>query len=131
MKEYILKPIMTRPTLNLTPGLDKPAVLPPRQPLPAPVIDPTKPMLKLGLDVHLEFTMVVVQKDHAQPKSPRVEERVEISGTPARRCRHQKEDGGGPGAATGHRPVALAHRPGQLRRPGLDRRVTGRLRREP
>jgi transposase len=74
MKEYILKPIMTRPTLNLTPALDKPAVvrtLPPRQPLPTPVIDPTKPMLKLGLDVHLEFTMVVVQHGHAQPKAPR------------------------------------------------------------
>ena len=71
MKEYILKPIMTPATLNLTPGLDKPAVLPPRQPLPAPVIDPTKPMLKLGLDVHLEFSMVVVQPDHAQPKAPR------------------------------------------------------------
>ena len=71
MKEYILKPIMTRPTLNLTPALDKPAVLPARQPLPTPVIDPTKPMLKLGLDVHLEFSMVVVQPDHAHPKAPR------------------------------------------------------------
>ena len=78
MKEYILKPIMTRPTLNLTADFDKPAVtavrppaLPARQPLPTPVIDPTQPMLKLGLDVHLEFTMGVVQKDHAQPKAPR------------------------------------------------------------
>ena len=71
MKEYILKPIMTRPTLNLTPSLDKPAVLPPRQPLPAPVIDPTKPMLKLGLDVHLEFIMAVVQRGHGALQSPR------------------------------------------------------------
>lgn len=78
MKEYILKPIMTRPTLNLTPGLDKPAVLPPRQPLPAPVIDPTKPMLKLGLDVHLEFSMVVVQQDHAHPKAPRKFTRAQL-----------------------------------------------------
>jgi hypothetical protein len=30
------------------------------------VIDPAKPMLKLGLDVHLEFIMSVVQKDHGQ-----------------------------------------------------------------
>ncbi|MEI2725280.1 MAG: hypothetical protein V9H26_17700 [Verrucomicrobiota bacterium] len=74
MKEYILKPIMTRPTLNLTTTLDKPAVVrpvPPRQPLPKAVMDPTKPMLKLGLDVHLEFIMVVAQKDHAHPHAPR------------------------------------------------------------
>jgi len=74
MKEYILKPIMTRPTLNLTPTFDKPAVVrsvPPRQPLPTAVIDPSKPMLKLGLDVHLEFIMAVAQKDHANPHAPR------------------------------------------------------------
>ena len=85
MKEYILKPIMTPATLNLTADFDKSAVtavrppsLPARQPLPAPVIDPSKPMLKLGLDVHLEFSMVVVQKDHAQPKSPRKFSRAEL-----------------------------------------------------
>lgn len=85
MKEYILKPIMTRPTLNLSADFDKPAVavvrppnVPPRQPLPTPVIDPAKPMLKLGLDVHLEFTMVVAQKDHAQPKAPRKFSRAEL-----------------------------------------------------
>lgn len=78
MKEYILKPIMTRPTLNLTSSADKsvvaavrPPALPPRQPLPTPVLDPGKPRLKLGLDVHLEFTMAVVQQDHSQPKAPR------------------------------------------------------------
>ena len=74
MKEYILKPIMTPPTLSLTPAYDKPAVvkiIPPRQPLPAAVIDPGKPMLKLGLDVHLEFIMAVAQKDHANPHAPR------------------------------------------------------------
>ncbi len=81
MKEYILKPIMTRPTLNLTTTLDKPAVVrpvPPRQPLPKAVIDPTKPMLKLGLDVHLEFIMVVAQKDHAHPHAPRQFTRPEL-----------------------------------------------------
>lgn len=74
MKEYILKPIMTPPTLRLTPDFDKPAVLkiiPPRQPLPTAVIDPGKPLLKLGLDVHLEFIMAVAQKDHANPHAPR------------------------------------------------------------
>ena len=74
MKEYILKPTMTRPTVTLTPTADKPAVvkiIPPRQPLPTAVIDPAKPMLKLGLDVHLEFIMAVAQKDHANPHAPR------------------------------------------------------------
>ena len=46
-------------------------ILPPRQPLPRAIIDPNKPMLKLGLDVHLEFSMVVAQKDHASPQAPR------------------------------------------------------------
>ena len=74
MKEYILKPIMAPQTLSTTGLSDKPAVarpLPPRQPLPAAVIDPKKPLLKLGLDVHLEFSMVVAQRDHANPGSPR------------------------------------------------------------
>ncbi len=70
MNEYILKPIMTPQTVSLTPSFDKPATIkfvPPRQPLPAAVIDPAKPMLELGLDVHLEFTMAVAQKDHGKP----------------------------------------------------------------
>jgi transposase len=74
MKEYILKPITTRPTVALTLNPDKPAVakiVPPRQPLPTAVIDPAKPMFKLGLDVHLEFIMAVAQKDHANPHAPR------------------------------------------------------------
>jgi len=74
MKEYILTPIMTRPTLNRTQHADKSVVarpVPPRQPLPSAVIDPNRPLLKLGLDVHLDFSMVVVQKDHANPQSPR------------------------------------------------------------
>jgi transposase len=74
MQEYILKPITTPPTVALTANPDKPAVvkiMPPRQPLPTAVIDPAKPMLKLGLDVHLEFIMAVAQKDHANPHAPR------------------------------------------------------------
>ena len=74
MKEYILKPITTPPTVALTPNPDKPAVvrnLPPRQPLPTAVIVPGHPLLKLGLDVHLEFIMAVAQKDHANPHAPR------------------------------------------------------------
>jgi transposase len=74
MKEYILKPIMTSPTVVLPPASDKAAmvkIIPPCQPLPTAVIDPGKPMLKLGLDVHLEFIMAVAQKDHANPHAPR------------------------------------------------------------
>lgn len=74
MKEYILKPITTPPTLNRTAILNKPVVarsVPPRQPLPTAVIDPTKTALKLGLDVHLEFIMAVSQQDHASLKAPR------------------------------------------------------------
>jgi hypothetical protein len=74
MKEYILKPILTPQTVSLTTSFDKPATLkifPPRQPLPTAIIDPTKPLLKLGLDVHLEFIMTVAQKDHANPHAPR------------------------------------------------------------
>ena len=74
MKEYILKPITTPPTVSLTPTPDKAAmakIIPPRQPLPTAVIDATKPMLKLGLDVHLEFIMAVAQKGHANSHAPR------------------------------------------------------------
>ena len=81
MKEYILKPIMTPATLNPTPTPDKPAMVrsvPPRQPRPSAVIDPVKPLLKLGLDVHLEFIMAVAQKDHAQPHAPRKFTRAEL-----------------------------------------------------
>ena len=81
MKEYILKPIMTPATLNLTTALDKPAVVrtvPPRQPLPTAVMDPTKPLLKLGLDVHLESLMAVAQQAHANPQAPRKFTRAEL-----------------------------------------------------
>jgi transposase len=81
MQEYILKPITTRPTVALSPTPDKPAIvklLPPRQPLPRAVIDPAKPLLKLGLDVHLEFIMAVAQKDHANPHAPRKFSRQEL-----------------------------------------------------
>ncbi len=63
MKEYILNPITTPPTVAPTPAADKPALarnLPPRQPLPTAVIDPSRPMLKLGLDVHLRRLGIVV-----------------------------------------------------------------------
>ena len=49
---------------------EKPVVarsVPHRQPLPTVVIDPAKPLLKLELDVHLEFFMAAVQNDHASP----------------------------------------------------------------
>jgi len=45
--------------------------LPPRQPLPTPVLFPDTSTLKLGLDVHLEFIMAVLQRDHASPQAPR------------------------------------------------------------
>jgi transposase len=46
-------------------------VLPPHQPLPQPVIDPTKPRLQLGLDVHLEFIMAVSQRGNTSAHAPR------------------------------------------------------------
>jgi transposase len=45
--------------------------LPPRQPLPTPVLYPDKPSIKLGLDVHLELIMAVAQREHAAPQTPR------------------------------------------------------------
>jgi transposase len=78
MKEYILKPIMTRPTLTPARTLDKPVVLPPRQPLPRAVIDATRPRVKLGLDVHLELIMAVSQQDHASLKAPRQFTRAQL-----------------------------------------------------
>jgi transposase len=81
MKEYILKPIMTPATLNRTFIADKSVVaraVPPRQPRPTALIDPNRPMLKLGLDTDLEFVMAVVQKDHANPQSPRKFTRAEL-----------------------------------------------------
>ena len=81
MKEYMLKPIMTPATVLTTPTPDKPvvaAVLPPRQPLPRPILDPSKPRLKLGLDVQLEFIMAVAQRDHASALAPRKFSREEI-----------------------------------------------------
>ncbi|MSU58248.1 MAG: IS110 family transposase [Pedosphaera sp.] len=81
MKEYILKPNMTLTTLIPASTSDKPTVarsVPPRQPLPVAVIDSTKPMLKLGLDVPLAFIMAVAQKDHASPQAPRKFARAEL-----------------------------------------------------
>jgi len=82
MKEYILTPIMTPATLNRPAAADKSVVArplpPPRQPLPTAVIDPTKPGLKLGLDVHLDFTMAVSQTGHTALKAPRKFTRLEL-----------------------------------------------------
>jgi transposase len=81
MKTYILKPTTAPATVALTPAPDKPAIakiIPPRQPLPTAIIDPTKPMLKLGLDVHLEFIMAVAQKDHGNPQAPRKFTRLQL-----------------------------------------------------
>jgi transposase len=70
MKTYFIQPTMTSATLTTVATSCKPPG-PPRQPLPRAVIDPVKPMLKLGLDVHLEFLLAVAQKDHANPQAPR------------------------------------------------------------
>ena len=59
------------PTTKADKAVVRPPTLPPHQPLPRPVIDPNRPMLKLGLDVHLDFIMAVIQHDHANPKAPR------------------------------------------------------------
>lgn len=93
MKTYFLKPTMTLPSVaeganglkpndpepkSLASSTDaktsrwcKPITLPPRQPLPRATIDPSKPMLKLGLDVHMDFIMAVVQRGHSTPQVPR------------------------------------------------------------
>lgn len=72
---YTLHPFHTaKPTLPISqPAAStlKASSLPPRQPLPTAVIDPSKPLLKLGLDVHLAFIMAVAQKDHSNPQAPR------------------------------------------------------------
>jgi len=82
MKTSILKPNMTLPTVASTSTPRKlpaaPAPLPPRQPLPRALIDRSKPMLKLGLDVHLQFIMAVVQRGHLGPQAPRKFTRPEL-----------------------------------------------------
>src|SRR5436190_16859086 len=80
---YLIKPAacdlstidpLAAPKANVTPLImaePAPVALPARQPLPRAIIDPTKPMLKLGLDVHLLFIVAVGQRDHANPQAPR------------------------------------------------------------
>jgi transposase len=70
MKTYLIKPFTTETTVTLPAAANKPATWP-RHPLPQPVIHPDKPMLKLGLDVHLEFIMAVAQHGHSSPQPPR------------------------------------------------------------
>ena len=77
MKTYFLKPLMTPATQASSAVPGKPAV-PPKQPRPSPVVDPTKPRLCLGLDVHLESVMAVAQRDHAGPQAPRKFTRGEL-----------------------------------------------------
>lgn len=69
---------MTPAILTAVSGTNKPAKQPPRQPLPRPVVDPAKPMLKLGLDVHLEFIMAVVQCGQGSPQAPRKFTRAQL-----------------------------------------------------
>src|SRR5262245_26374047 len=85
MKTSTLNPNMTCSTvasgliprkLPTVPAVAAP--LPPRQPLPTASIDPSKPLLKLGLDVHLEFIMAVVQRGHLSPEAPRKFSRPEL-----------------------------------------------------
>jgi len=69
-RNYVLRPFpLVGPAA--APKAPAPVPLPPRQPLPTAVIDPNKPMLKLGLDVHLQFIVAVVQKGHGSPQAPR------------------------------------------------------------
>ena len=95
-KTYILNPTMTFNTLTSVPAAhkpcertvdeivtaimpDKPAAVPahkprfvpPFQPLPCASLVAERPALKLGLDVHLEFIMVVAQRGHLSPQAPR------------------------------------------------------------
>ncbi len=96
MKTYILKPTMTFNSLSggasshkpregavgeivkaIVPAkpaalpANKPRFVPPPQPLPCARLVTDRPALKLGLDVHLEFTMVVCQRGHLSPQAPR------------------------------------------------------------
>jgi len=80
---YVLKPLLATTTdpmaaiktniSNVAVSMSPPAprTLPARQALPTPLIDSSKPMLKLGLDVHLEFIMAVAQRGHASAQAPR------------------------------------------------------------
>ena len=70
MKNYVLKPIMTTRTLPAAAPARK-APVPPSRPLPRPVLYSDRTCIKLGLDVHLEFTMVVVQHGHSTASTPR------------------------------------------------------------
>ena len=81
MKTYILRPFMTSATQPSCPAPGKPAEprpAPPRQPLPTARVDPSRPRLCLGLDVHLESVMAVAQRDHAGPQAPRKFTRAEL-----------------------------------------------------
>jgi transposase len=69
---------MTPTTVDTRRTPRKPAALPPRQPLPIPVVPPDRTALKLGLDVHLEFIMAVAQRGHAAAQAPRKFTRAQL-----------------------------------------------------
>jgi len=73
MKTYLLQPTMTATIVKPTAAQGKPApaVVPPFQPLPSPLVIPDQRSLFLGLDVHLESIMAVVQRNHSSPLAPR------------------------------------------------------------
>jgi transposase len=57
----------------IVPPRPKPVAVPPSQPLPTPKLVPSskRPAIKLGLDVHLEFIMAVVQRGQLSLAAPR------------------------------------------------------------
>jgi transposase len=86
MKTYILNPTMTYNTVTtaavsgksalpiVSPTEKSPASAVVRttpQPLPTPLIAADKPILALGLDVHLQFIVSVDRRGHAAPRAPR------------------------------------------------------------
>lgn len=78
MKDYPLNPIMTNDIVCAGRKADKPVVQA-TTPLPRPPApEPGRTWVKLGLDVHLAFTMAVVQRGHGCPSSPRKYTRQEL-----------------------------------------------------
>lgn len=106
MNTYILKPNMTLSPVAKSSTPHKPALAPLRQPLPQAVLDPAKPLLKLGRDVHLEFTMAVARKGSSGIKSSRSAWVWKIRG-----WSHKRR---APRQANGYPPVMISVRPAQL-----------------
>ena len=68
----------TVPGKPATVPANKPRLVPAPQPLPCVRLVADRLALKLGLDVHLEFTMVVCQRGHLCPQAPRKFTRPEL-----------------------------------------------------